>query len=360
MSTMSATESPANKATLVFASTAAFLGGASVAAFAARGQQAAILRQIEVLERNFRQKIQSEIAEEVKAAETRFNASVVQKMSTPITKWEQITTDTNNRVQSLQGIFLNPKQRGTFGEILLENLIRDTKVAVQYDFQAKLSNGNRVDCLLNLPSPIGKMAIDSKFPMIDPMLSEEERNKAVSASLNKHITDIAKKYIVAGETADCAILFLPSESMYLEIVQHHPNIVTKAGEQHVWLACPTTLHAVLTTLQGVVRGITLQNQTREVFTKIEKLTNDVRIFMNKFENAEKAVEKAKKELSGMHVSYEKIRKGKAELDSIVAGGGLDVLVNDKDLNATRPVATGRDKFLPRHVDEQHVGPNEKG
>ena len=248
-------------------------------------------------------------------------------------------------------------------------------MAVQYEFQATLSNGSRVDCLLKLPSPIGNLAIDSKFPMMDDIddasTTDPQRKKIMAASLDKHISDISKKYIIAGETADCAILFLPSESLFIEIVQHHPHIVQQANRQAVWLACPTTLHAVLTTLQGVVRGMTLHHQTRDVFALFEKSSNDIRLFLEKFENAEKSVVKAKRELASMHGSYEKIRKSKEKLDRMLSGGGLDTTTtlgvnNDNPTTTDANGVENNSEVLVTATNEHGngnedpVGPHEKG
>jgi len=237
------------------------------------------------------------------------------------------------KTDDLQTIFISPRRRGAFGELQLEAIIADVMHPGSYEFQSTLLNGKRPDCLLRLPHPIGNLCIDSKFPM-DSFIeltnvatnSAQEllvradtpemaaARKKLSQNLRKHVRDIAEKYIVPGETADCALLFLPSEAIFAEIVEHHSNIVTEAHRTNVWIACPTTLMAVLTTMRGVVRGIQVSERADAIVAQVGAIIQDVDRLITRSEKVEKNVENALENLRLMRVSSNKVRRGKEKLD----------------------------------------------
>ena len=137
-----------------------------------------------------------------------------------IDKAQERIAKLSENVVSLQDVLTDKRARGAFGEVQLHQLISQALPKSAYLLQATLSNGRRADCLLQLPEPVGHMAIDAKFPLenyqklTDPDLAESERNQALirfKQDVRKHIEDIAGRYIIAGETADGAIMFLPSE-----------------------------------------------------------------------------------------------------------------------------------------------------
>ena len=113
----------------------------------------------------------------------------------------------------------NKQTRGAFGEIQLTDIVSKALPSDSYSLQATLSNGKRADCLIHLPNPPGPIAIDSKFPLeayeaIRNATNDWELNEAAKflrTSVKKHIKDIAEKYIIEGETADGALMFLPSK-----------------------------------------------------------------------------------------------------------------------------------------------------
>ena len=106
----------------------------------------------------------------------------------------------------------------------MESLIKDFLPPSAFEFQATLSNGTRVDCLIRLPSPPGTIPIDSKFPLeayraIQMAKSDAEKinaNREFSKDVGLHIKAIAEKYVIPGET-DWAIMFLPSEAIFAEL-----------------------------------------------------------------------------------------------------------------------------------------------
>jgi DNA recombination protein RmuC len=268
--------------------------------------------------------------------------TLTQTLGQPIHSTKQQMSVLQQQIQALQQIFMSPKSRGTFGEVQLELLIKDVLPATMYTMQYTLSNKKRVDCMLHLPTPIGNISIDSKFPTLtanttvtsntstiletptttlpstSPSQQEQQsvRKKEIRDKLQKHINDIASKYIIPGETSPHAICFIPSASLFLDIVTDHSDILLYAHRQNVWLTCPTTLLAVLTSIQGISRGQVVAQQTSNIFALITKLNKDIDLLVNRFEMAEKSVERTRTELTKMQTSVHKIQKVKMELDAL--------------------------------------------
>ncbi len=139
----------------------------------------------------------------------------------------------------LQDILSNKQSRGAFGEIAaLADLVRDVLPAANYEFQATLPSGKRVDCLLKLPNPPGSIAIDAKFPLeayrglreAKDDIATKLAQREFTTAIRTHVKAIAEKYIVAGVTADSALMFLPSEAVYAELHSNFPNLVEEAGQ----------------------------------------------------------------------------------------------------------------------------------
>src|SRR6476661_4535414 len=146
-------------------------------------------------------------------------------------------------VVSLQELLGDKRARGAFGEVQLEGLVRNVLPTGSYEMQCTLSNGTRADCVLKLPAPTGKVAVDSKFPlenyhrMFESGANEIERasaQKLFRQDLKRHIEAISTKYIIAGETSDGAVMFIPAEAVFAEIHAHHGEVVDFAMARRVW------------------------------------------------------------------------------------------------------------------------------
>ncbi|MGZ8198899.1 MAG: DNA recombination protein RmuC, partial [Burkholderiales bacterium] len=176
-------------------------------------------------------------------------------------------------VVSLQELLGDKRARGAFGEVQLEGLVRNVLPTSAYEMQATLSNGTRADCVLKLPAPTGKVAVDSKFPlenyhrMFAADASEIERaaaQKQFRQDLRRHIDAIASKYIVGGETSDGAVMFVPAEAVFAEIHAHHGEVVDYAMVRRVWIVSPTTLMAVLNTARAVLKDVETRRQVHVI------------------------------------------------------------------------------------------------
>lgn len=224
-------------------------------------------------------------------------------------------TELSSSVVSLQEILVDKRSRGAFGEIQLKNLVQNCLPAENYAFQHTLSNNTRVDCILFLPEPTGNVVIDSKFPlenfqmMTDFNLIDIERKKAQQAfrqDIKKHITDVASKYILPGETSEGAILFIPAEAVFAEIHAHFPDLVEIAQRQAVWFASPTTLMAILTTARAVLKDSATKKHIHIIQEHLRRLSEDFGRFEIRMNNLAKHIDQAHQDVQQVHTSAKKI------------------------------------------------------
>jgi len=185
--------------------------------------------------------VQQQLSENMHGSARRTAQSLgdLQQRLATIDKAQENITKLSGDVLSLQDILSNKQTRGAFGEIQLHDIVIKALPQDSFTMQATLSNGRRADCIIHLPNPPGPIAIDSKFPLeayeamrrasTEADLAEAARQ--FRTALRKHIKDISEKYIIEGETADGALMFLPSEAVYAEI-PHHLHGHVKYNARH--------------------------------------------------------------------------------------------------------------------------------
>ncbi len=191
--------------------------------------------------------------------------------------------DLSSHVIDLKQVMSNKQARGAFGEIQLADLIAAVLPPDAYRLQAQLSNGMRADCLILLPAPPGPMAIDAKFPLESYQAMQAAGDeparvraaRAFSADVGRHLRDIAEKYIIAGETAESAMMFLPSEAVYAELHARHRNIVEESFRRRVWIVSPTTLWATLNTVRAALRDVRLRAAAHRLQSELDALIADL-------------------------------------------------------------------------------------
>ncbi|WP_324780573.1 DNA recombination protein RmuC [Thiobacillus sedimenti] len=230
-----------------------------------------------------------------------------------------------SNVVSLQEILGDKRSRGAFGEVQLEALVRNSLPPDAYAFQHTLKSGARADCVLILPEPTGTVCVDAKFPlenysrMFDDALPPAERDAArrqFKMDVKKHVDDIAAKYIVAGETSDGAVLFLPAEAVFAEIHAYHPDLVEHAQKQRVWLTSPTTLMAVLNTARAVIRDSETRRMAHVIKDELAKLAKDFARFDERMKKLATHIEQANKDVSEVRISSDKISKRFAQIERV--------------------------------------------
>ncbi len=224
-------------------------------------------------------------------------------------------TELSQSVVSLQEVLSDKRSRGAFGEVQLGGLVANLLPEKAYRLQHTLSNKTRVDCLLFLPEPTGNVAIDAKFPlesyqrMLDDGASEAERASArrqFRLDIRRHIEAIADKYILPGETADGAVMFIPAEAVFAEIHAHFPEIVNEAQRRRVWLASPTTMMAILTTARAVLKDEATREQVHVIQAHLNALGKDFERFRKRMDNLARHIRQAHKDVDEVNTSAHRI------------------------------------------------------
>lgn len=228
-------------------------------------------------------------------------------------------------VVSLQHLLGDKRSRGAFGEVQLEGLVRNILPPDAYAFQEKLSNGSRVDCLLILPPPTGKVPVDAKFPlenyhrMLDPDLAESDKlaaRRQFKLDIKKHIEDISQKYLIRNETSDGAVMFVPAEAVFAEIHAYHSDLVEYAMQKHVWIVSPTTLMAVLNTARAVMKDVQMREQVHIIQSELGKLSVDFKRFDERMKKLSEHIRQANKDVDDVQISSRKISEQFAKIEAV--------------------------------------------
>ncbi|MES2367246.1 MAG: DNA recombination protein RmuC [Pseudomonadota bacterium] len=231
----------------------------------------------------------------------------------------------SSNVLTLQELLGDKRSRGAFGEVQLEGLVRNIMPPDGYSFQTTLSNGSRVDCLLVLPEPTGRVAVDSKFPlenynrMFARDVTDTDRNLATrsfKSDVKKHVDDIASKYIIEGETSDGAVMFVPAEAVFAEIHAYHSDLVEYAMSRRVWIVSPTTLMAVLNTARAVIKDVETRRQVHIIKDELGKLGKDFSRFDVRMKKLADHIRMANEDATEVHISSQKISKRFSQIESV--------------------------------------------
>ena len=250
--------------------------------------------------------------------------SVMTRLATIDEAQKKIDSLTTNMV-SLQELLGDKRSRGAFGEVQLEALVRNILPPAAYAMQHTLSNGNRVDCVLQLPPPTGMVAVDSKFPlenfhrMFDRSGDDASRalaQKQFKADVKKHVDDIASKYILPPETCDGAVMFVPAEAVFAEIHAYHSDVVDYAMQKQVWIVSPTTLMAVLNTARAVLKDIETREQVHIIKNELSRLGKDFARFDERMKKLADHIRQANQDVEEVHVSSRKISQRFARIDAV--------------------------------------------
>lgn len=251
-------------------------------------------------------------------------ASVMARLATIDEAQKKIDGLTTN-VVSLQELLGDKRARGAFGEVQLENLVRNMLPPEAFAFQQVLPNGTRVDCLLTLPAPTGNVAVDAKFPlenyhrMFDDALAELDRRaaqQAFRADVKRHVDAISAKYILPGSTADGAVMFLPAEAVFAELHAYHPEVVAYAQHKRVWIVSPTTLMAVLNTARAVMKDVETRKQIHVIQDALGKLAKDFQRFDERMAALARHIEQASRDVQEVHTSSRKISAHFRRIESV--------------------------------------------
>jgi DNA recombination protein RmuC len=191
-------------------------------------------------------------------------------------------TDLATQVNSLQGILSNKQTRGAFGQGQLEAIIADILPKGAYEFQHTLSNRSRPDCAVFIPDS-GPLIIDAKFPLeamnaLRAAATEDERKAAIARvkqDITKHISDIAGKYMIPGETQDIALMFIPSESVYADLHERFDDIVQRAQRARVMIVSPTLMVMAIQVIKQVRKDAAMREAADQIRDEVGHMMKDV-------------------------------------------------------------------------------------
>ncbi|MBW7835748.1 MAG: DNA recombination protein RmuC [Sphingomonadales bacterium] len=248
----------------------------------------------------------------------------LQTRLTVIDEAQKHISELSGQVIGLQDILANKQARGAFGEIQLNAIVQNALPPSAYEFQAVLSNNKRADCLIKLPNPPGTIVIDAKFPLesYQALRNAADDGARVSASRQfaadvlRHVTAIAERYIIAGETAESALMFLPSEAVYAELHASFQGVMEKAYAARVWIVSPTTLMATLNTVRAVLKDAQMREQAHVIQREVGLPLADVGRLDERVEKLQTHFAQAEQDLKQIGISTAKIASRAERIEAV--------------------------------------------
>ena len=215
-------------------------------------------------------------------------------------------------IANFKNILMGNKQaRGTFGERQLEDLVRDIMPPETYAFQSVLDTGVRPDCIIRLPYPPGDMIIDSKFPLesYNRMMMDANdgmARKQFELDVRKHIDAIGEKYIISGQTAESAMMFIASESIFEMLHREFPATIEYAARRRVFIVSPSTLWATLNTIRAVLSDIKIKRVAARIKKELDMLLTDLSRLNDRAVNVSRHFAQAQTDIDQLQTSISKI------------------------------------------------------
>lgn len=285
--------------------------------------------------------VSNKMNENLQGSATRTARSLgeLQQRLETIDKAQENIEKLSGNVLSLQDILSNKQTRGAFGEIQLKDIVSKALPSDSFGWQVTLSNGKRADCLVHLPNPPGPIVIDAKFPLeayeaLVTASDDDGRRRALTALkqvVRVHIKAISEKYIIEGETADGALMFLPSEAIYAELHARLPDVVREGFAARVWIVSPTTCMATLNTMRAILKDARMREQAGAIRKELGLLYADVDRLTTRVENLDRHFGQAAKDISDIKISADKAGRRARRLDNF----DFEELAPDTDEDVVR-------------------------
>ena len=236
-------------------------------------------------------------------------------------------TTLSEQVVGLQDILSNKQARGAFGEIQLQDLVSAILPPSAYTWQATLGNNKVADCLILLPNPPGSIAIDAKFPLesyqalrdATDNTARTKAGRAFSADVLGHVRDIADKYIIAGETAESALMFLPSEAVYAELHANFRAVIEESFRKRVWIVSPTTLWATLNTVRAILKDVRMREQAGLIQIEVQKMLDDLGRLDTRVGNLQRHFDQAARDIGDIRTSTDKVTRRGTRIEEMQLG-----------------------------------------
>ena len=223
--------------------------------------------------------------------------------------------DLASQMTSLQSVLANKQQRGAFGQARMELIVQDGLPKSCYEFQFTLSNKCRPDCAVFLPDR-RPLTIDAKFPLeavtaLREAKTEDERKQAAARmrqDVAKHVESIAAKYLIAGETQDLALMFVPSESIFAELHDGFDDILQKAFRARVVIVSPSLLMLAIQVIQQIQKDARMREAADQIHAEVGHLMDDLKRLHERVLKLQQHFGQANEDVRQILVSAEKIEK----------------------------------------------------
>src|SRR5258708_28516733 len=233
-------------------------------------------------------------------------------------------SEMTREVVSLKDILSNKQSRGAFGQGRMEAIVRDGLPVGAYEFQCTLSNRSRPDCVIRLPGDARLLAVDAKFPLegftaLRAARDDETRKTAharVRADVGKHVKDIAERYLLPGETQDVALMFVPSEAIYSDLVDQFDELVQKAHRARVVIVSPTLMMMAISVAQAILRDARMRDETHAIQAEVGKLMNDMRLLVERAGKLETHFRQAQEDLAGVGAASARVARRGERIESM--------------------------------------------
>ena len=232
-------------------------------------------------------------------------------------------TDLTTQVTTLRDVLANKQSRGAFGQARMEAIVQDGMPKGSYEFQFTLSTGKRPDCVVFLPDQ-RPLCIDAKFPLeamtaLHDARSDEERRSAAQrlrSDIMKHVSDIAEKYLIAGETQDTALMFVPSESVYAEIHDGFDDIIQKAYRARVVLVSPSLLMLAIQVMQQILKDARIRDAADQIRNEVMHLGDDLTRLRDRVMKLQKHFGDVNEDVRQILISADKIEKRAGRIEEL--------------------------------------------
>ncbi|WP_441244755.1 DNA recombination protein RmuC [Tardiphaga sp. 768_D3_N2_1] len=232
-------------------------------------------------------------------------------------------TDLTSQVTTLRDVLANKQSRGAFGQARMESIVKDGMPNGAFAFQHTLSSGKRPDCVIFLPDQ-RPLCIDAKFPLeavtaLHDARSDEEKKYAAQrlrTDVMKHVSDIAEKYLVAGETQDTALMFVPSESVYAEIHDGFDDIIQKAYRARVVLVSPSLLMLAIQVMQQILKDARMRDAADQIRTEVLNLGDDLTRLRDRVMKLQTHFGQANEDVRQILISADKIEKRAGRIEEL--------------------------------------------
>jgi DNA recombination protein RmuC len=256
-------------------------------------------------------------------------------------------TDLTTQVTTLRDVLSNKQSRGAFGQARMEAIVQDGLPKGSYEFQFTLTTGKRPDCVVFLPDA-RPLCIDAKFPLeamtaLHDARSDEEKKFAAQRLRNdvmKHVSDIAEKYLIAGETQDSALMFVPSESVYAEIHDGFDDVIQKAYRARVVLVSPSLLMLAIQVMQQIMKDARIRDAADQIRTEVINLGDDLSRLRERVVKLQKHFGDANEDIRQILISADKIEKRAGRIEE------LDFSKADAPAEVPRLVTPGTPDLFP--------------